>query len=66
MRHDEALIEVERAAKGAFRLVRPLANALRLAATLPADAALPEGDGLTAAELSGAARQCAMTKPLSR
>jgi chemotaxis protein methyltransferase CheR len=35
---------------------RALANALRLAATLPADAALPEGDGLTAAELSGAAR----------
>ncbi len=35
---------------------RAVANALRLAASLPAEAALPEGDGLTAAELSGAAR----------
>ncbi|WP_353954883.1 CheR family methyltransferase [uncultured Methylobacterium sp.] len=35
---------------------RALANALRLAAALPADAILPEGDGLTAAELAGAAR----------
>lgn len=35
---------------------RAVANALRLAATLPADAVLPEGDGLTAGELHGAAR----------
>ncbi|WP_279356783.1 CheR family methyltransferase [Methylobacterium indicum] len=35
---------------------RAIANALRLAAHLPADAILPEGDGLTAADLSGAAR----------
>ncbi|WP_414468137.1 CheR family methyltransferase [Methylobacterium currus] len=35
---------------------RAVANALRLAAALPAEAELPEGDGLTAAELSGAAR----------
>ncbi|MCF4125896.1 CheR family methyltransferase [Methylobacterium sp. SyP6R] len=35
---------------------RAVANALRLAATLPAEATLPEGDGLTAADLSGAAR----------
>lgn len=35
---------------------RAVANAVRLAAGLPGDAALPEGDGLTAAELSGAAR----------
>ncbi|KMO22130.1 CheR family methyltransferase [Methylobacterium platani] len=35
---------------------RAVANAVRLAASLPADAVLPEGDGLTAADLSGAAR----------
>lgn len=35
---------------------RAVANALRLAARLPADAALPEGDGLTAGELQGAAQ----------
>lgn len=35
---------------------RAVANALRLAATLPAEAVLPEGDGLTAGDLSGAAR----------
>ncbi|GJD63037.1 CheR family methyltransferase [Methylobacterium frigidaeris] len=35
---------------------RAVANALRLAAALPAEAELPEGDGLTAAELRGAAR----------
>ncbi|SFV04788.1 chemotaxis protein methyltransferase CheR [Methylobacterium sp. 174MFSha1.1] len=35
---------------------RAVANALRLAAALPAGAELPEGDGLTAADLSGAAR----------
>ncbi|MFH6782241.1 MULTISPECIES: CheR family methyltransferase [Methylobacterium] len=35
---------------------RAVANAVRLAASLPADAALPEGDGLTAADLAGAAR----------
>ncbi|AWN54057.1 protein-glutamate O-methyltransferase CheR [Methylobacterium sp. 17Sr1-1] len=34
---------------------RAVANALRLAARLPAGAELPEGDGLTAADLSGAA-----------
>ncbi|TGD93894.1 CheR family methyltransferase [Methylobacterium nonmethylotrophicum] len=35
---------------------RAVANAVRLAARLPADAVLPEGDGLTAADLAGAAR----------
>ncbi|AWN50113.1 protein-glutamate methyltransferase [Methylobacterium terrae] len=35
---------------------RAVANAVRLAARLPGDAVLPEGDGLTAAELAGAAR----------
>ncbi|MGX7708481.1 CheR family methyltransferase [Methylobacterium sp. Gmos1] len=35
---------------------RAVANALRLAAALPAETELPEGDGLRAADLSGAAR----------
>ncbi|TNC13785.1 protein-glutamate methyltransferase [Methylobacterium terricola] len=35
---------------------RAVANAVRLAAGLPGDAPLPEGDGLKAADLAGAAR----------